>query len=88
MFPIPDKNNMYFDANSHLYIEIRDTLSIIGIADIHIKNNSKPAYCGLLMNRQQIQQIIDNSHLFDSGLVNSAHIVANIFDTQIKFESD
>lgn len=88
MVAVPDKHNMYFDSGSHIYIEIRDTLTVIASADIHIKDNVKPAYCGLLMNRQQVQQIIDNKHLFDTGLVNAAYLIARVFDTEINFVSD
>lgn len=86
MVAVPDKHNMYFDSGSHIYIEIRDTYTIMVSADNAIQNNIKPVYGGLLMNRQQLQQIIDNKHLFDTGLVNAAYLLANgIDDVKIEY---
>ena len=40
----------------------------------------KPLYCGLMMNREQLQTIIDHAHLFGQPMVNAAHLVAKQFD--------
>ena len=40
----------------------------------------KPAYCGLMMNRDKLQTIIDNAQLFGQSMANAAHLVAMEFD--------
>lgn len=78
---------MYADRGSHILIEMRNHLTVIVSADNQIDCNERPFYHGLLLNRQQVQQIIDNSHLFDAGLVNAAYLLANVCDTvQIKYD--
>lgn len=73
----------YVDYGSHLLQRVRNTLTVVTVADNQIACNDKPVYCGLLMNRQQMQQIIDNSHLFDVGLVNAAFLNISFVDNNV-----
>lgn len=86
MSEIVDEMNRvaYVDCDSHLLMEVRNTLTVVTVADNQIDFNEKPVFCGILMNRQQIQQIIDNKHLFDSGLVNSAFLNASFVDNNVE----
>lgn len=77
----------YIDRDGIIVSVIRDELTYITVADNDIRSTERPFYHGLLLNRQQVQQIIDNSHLFDAGLVNAAYLLANVCDTvQIKYD--
>ena len=55
-----------------------DTLAFVSNGSTGL--TEKPVYCGLMMNRDQLQTIIDNAHLFGQPMVNAAHLVAMQFD--------
>ena len=50
------------------------------VSDASTGLTEKPVYCGLMMNRDQLQTIIDNAHLFGQPMANAAHLVAMQFD--------
>lgn len=82
-----DKMNgvAYIDKDGVIVSVIRNELTYMTVANNNIQYMDRPFYHGLLMDRQQIQQIIDNRHLFDSGLVNAAYLLINFADS-IKVE--
>lgn len=41
---------------------------------------NKPAYLAVMANRQQLQPIIDNPHLFDPAFVNAVHLLAKQYE--------
>lgn len=41
---------------------------------------NKPVYLAVMANRQQLQPIIDNPHLFDPAFVNAAHLVIRQYE--------
>lgn len=70
----------YIDKGSFIVSCIRNEVTYMTVSDNCISSNERPFYHGLLMNRQQVQQIIDNKHLFDNGLVNAAYLLLSICD--------
>lgn len=71
----------YIDDGSGIIVTtIRNKASFISFADDNIGLSDYPFYGAILMNRGQLQQIIDNKHLFDTGLVNAAYLVLISFE--------
>ena len=56
----------------------KDTFAVVTDASTGL--TEKPVYCGLMMNRDQLQTIIDNAHLFGQPMANAAHIALNAFN--------
>lgn len=41
---------------------------------------NKPAYLAVMANRQQLQPILENPHLFDPAFVNAVHLLAKQYE--------
>mgnify|MGYP003606792774 CR=1 FL=1 len=73
-------DDFFKNLNNGNYLTFfKDTFSIISDASTGI-DPDKPVYCGLMMNREQLQTIIDNAHLFGQPMVNAAYLVAKEYD--------
>lgn len=60
-------------------IDFLGHISLIGNAS-DLSSNEHPVYLSLMMDRKQIQAILDNQHLFDIGMVNAARLIALSYD--------
>lgn len=70
----------YNNKNGTYATHFNNTLTFVANGSEGL-NPDKLVYCGLMMNRDQLQTIIDNAHLFGQPMVNAAHLVAMQFDT-------
>lgn len=71
----------YYDNQGVIVSIFRDVLTYMVSADDKLVYSDRPLYHGLLLNREQLKQIIDNKHLFDTGLVNAAYLLLNVCDS-------
>lgn len=46
-----------------------------------LSKNDKPVYLSIFMDKEQLQAIIDNEHLFDKSLVNSAYLLLSHYNS-------
>ena len=70
----------YDNKNGTFATYFDDTLTFVASGSTGL-NPEKLVYCGLMMNREQLQTIIDNAYLFGQPMANAAHLVAMQFDT-------
>lgn len=61
-------------------IENVDALAIVSSIAADISKNEKPLYLSMMMSKNQVEQIINHSYLFDSDLVNAAKLVLDFYD--------
>lgn len=55
--------------------------AVMSVISGNIALNDKPVYLSLLMDKTQLQTIIDNNHLFDEHTVNAASLLLLGYNT-------
>lgn len=77
---IPQQNIWFTDFKEHpSFISCSTEINASEMTYEEAQIN-KPVYLAIMANRQQLQPILDNPHLFDSAFVNAAHLLAKQYE--------